>query len=136
MTKTNENLNLVLQLEKTEKRLRIINSMMLVEMKSERLVEGIANNVPHEMLLEGVTPKEIRVHGFECRLYESESTDNEVTYRGFNDEDYLITIRYNKKQDEYTVEMLPGYTNVEEILECGLEPIKYAKTFKWNPPTF
>ncbi|QWH10424.1 hypothetical protein EXW38_03090 [Bacillus mycoides] len=136
MTKTNENLNLVLQLEKTEKRLKIINSMMLVEMKSERLVEGIANNVPHETLLEGVTPKEIRVHGFECELCEPASTDSEVVYNGFNDEGYFITIRYNQKQDKYTVEMLPSYTNVEEIFDCGLEPIKYAKTFKWNPPTF
>ncbi|EOO35080.1 hypothetical protein [Bacillus mycoides] len=136
MTKTNENLNLVLQLEKTEKRLRIINSMMLVEMKSDRFLEGIANNVPNETLIEGITPKEIRVYEFDCELCEIESTENTIVYNGSNDENYLITIRYNKKQDKYTVEMLPGYTNVEEILGCGLEPIKYVRTFKWNPPTF
>ncbi|WKG30193.1 hypothetical protein [Priestia aryabhattai] len=86
------------------------------------IAEGIAS-----LIKNGIAPVEFRIGDFHFKLQQS---DEMIVYRARNEENYVATVYYKKDEQEFEIEMLPGYEDVSSILKHRLEPQKHVTSFQ------
>ncbi|WP_338705236.1 hypothetical protein [Priestia aryabhattai] len=86
------------------------------------IAEGIAS-----LIKNGIAPVEFCTGDFHFKLQQG---DEMIVYRARNQKNYVATIYYKKDEQEFEIEMLPGYEDVNSILKHRLEPQKHVTSFQ------
>lgn len=109
---------LIEEMRSTEKQARLLN---------ESISRTLVNIGTAESIQNGIVPSGIDIDGFDFKLIEN---DKHAIYRARSENDFIATITYRKRRKEFITEMLPGYKNLDAILDNGLDPQKFMTTFK------